>query len=339
MAEAPKTEAPKMQYVRLGKTGLKVSRICLGAMSFGDPKWQGWVLNEEDSRPIIKRALELGINFFDTANMYSLGVSEEILGRALKDFTKRDEVVIATKVFFPMKQIPNCGGLSRKHIMQSIDDSLKRLGTDFVDILQIHRWDPDTPIEETVEALHDVVKSGKARYVGASSMSAWQFCKAILYARSRGFTEFISMQDHYNLIQREEEREMIPFCQSEGVGLIPWSPLARGLLTGSRKKGTVVDGDTTRSKTDNFTKLLYEKTLESDFKIIDRVIVIAEKKKVTPAQIAIAWLLHKPQVAAPIIGTTKMSQLEEAVAAVHIKLDKEDIDFLEELYVPHQRGF
>jgi len=323
----------------LGKTGLKVSRICLGAMSFGDPKWQGWVLNEEASRPIIKRALELGINFFDTANMYSVGVSEEILGRALKDFAKRDEVVIATKVFFPMKPAPNCGGLSRKHIMQSIDDSLKRLGTDYVDILQIHRWDPDTPIEETVEALHDVVKSGKARYVGASSMSTWQFCKAILYARRRGFTEFISMQNHYNLIQREEEREMIPFCQSEGVGLIPWSPLARGLLTGSRKKETVFDGDTTRSKTDIYSKLLYEKTLESDFKIIDRVISLAEKKKVTPAQIAIAWLLHKPQVASPIIGTTKVSQLEEAAAAVHIKLDKEDLDFLEELYVPHARGF
>jgi len=216
---------------------------------------------------------------------------------------------------------------------------LKRLGTDYVDILQIHRWDPDTPIEETVEALHDVVKSGKARYVGASSMSTWQFCKAILYARSRGFTEFISMQDHYNLIQREEEREMIPFCQSEGVGLIPWSPLARGLLTGSRKKGAVIDGDTTRSKTDKYSKIHYEKTLESDFKIIDRVISLAEKKKVTPAQIAIAWLLHKPQVASPIIGTTKISQPEEAVAAVHIKLDKEDMDFLEELYVPHQRGF
>lgn len=325
-----------MQYVQLGNTGLKVSRICLGCMSYGDPKWREWVLPEEESKPYFKRALELGINFFDTADVYSLGVSEEITGRALKELAKRDEIVIATKVFAQMKEKPNSKGLSRKHIMESIDASLKRLGTDYVDLYQIHRWDPDTPIEETMEALHDVVKSGKALYIGASSMNAWQFAKAQYIAKERGFTQFISMQDHYNLIYREEEREMIPQCLDVGVGLIPWSPLARGLLGGGYKPGqSQIESSSIRCKSDPFTQKLYGSTVDIDFPVIERATELAAKKNCSVAQISLAWMLHKPGVAAPIIGATKMKHLEEAVAALDIKLSADEMKYLEELYKPH----
>ncbi len=320
-----------MQYLNLGKTGLKVSRLCLGMMTYGDPKWRDWILSEEQGRPIIKRAMELGINFFDTANMYSLGVSEEITGRALREFCRRDEVVIATKVFFPMGNKPNQSGLSRKHIMDSIDASLRRLGTDYVDLYQIHRHDKETPIEETLEALHDVVKAGKARYLGASSMYAWQFAKMLYTAGLHGWTRFVSMQDHYNLVYREEEREMIPFCRSEGVGVIPWSPLARGFLAGNRTREK--SGDTARAKSDKFAHEMYYQN--NDFDIVDRVIELAKRKGVKPAQIALAWLLHQPGVTAPIIGASKMYQLEEAVAALEIQLSQEECAFLEEPYRPH----
>jgi len=332
------TEQTKMQYVRLGNTGLKVSRICLGCMSYGDPKSKlfEWTLAEEESRPFFKRALELGINFFDTADLYSYGASEEITGRALKDFAKRDEVVIATKVFFPHKDKPNSKGLSRKHIMDSINVSLKRLGTDYIDLYQIHRWDNETPIEQTMEALHDVVKSGKALYIGASSMHAWQFAKAQHIAKERGFTQFVSMQNHYNLIYREEEREMIPQCLDMGVGLIPWSPLARGLLGGNYKPGqSKLEGATSRAKTDNFTQMLYGSTIEQDFPVIERCSELASKKNCTSAQVALAWMLNKPGVAAPIVGATKMKYLEEAVGALDIKISPEEMKYLEELYKPH----
>jgi len=325
-----------MQYARLGNTGMKVSRICLGTMTYGSPKWREWVLDEEASRPFIKRALELGINFFDTADMYSVGASEEVLGRALRDFAKRDEVVIATKVYHPMNDKPNSKGLSRKHIMQSIEDSLKRLETTYVDLYQIHRYDSETPVEETMEALHDLVRAGKVRYIGASSMFAWQFSKAQHAAKLKGLVPFVSMQNHYNLICREEEREMNPLCADQGVGLIPWSPLARGLLSGSRTKGqSKVEGETLRSKADAFAQTLYASTVENDFAIIDRVIEIAKKKEVTAAQISLAWLLNKPQVVAPIIGCSKMQQLEESVAALNVKLTVEEMKYLEELYKPH----
>jgi aryl-alcohol dehydrogenase (NADP+) len=320
-----------MQYVNLGKTGLKVSRLCLGMMTYGDPKWRDWILGEEQGRPIIKRAVELGINFFDTANMYSLGASEEITGRALRDFSRRDEVVIATKVFFPMGSKPNQRGLSRKHIMDSIDASLRRLGTDYVDLYQIHRHDKETPIEETLEALHDIVKAGKARYIGASSMYAWQFAKMLYTADLHGWTRFVSMQDHYNLVYREEEREMIPLCRAEGIGVIPWSPLARGFLAGNRTREK--SGDTARSKSDKFAHEMYYQGY--DFDIVDRVIEIAKRKDVKPAQIALAWLLHQPGVTVPIVGASKMYQLEEAVAALEIQLSKEDCAFLEAPYRPH----
>jgi len=320
-----------MQYVNLGKTGLKVSRLCLGMMTYGDPKWRDWILGEEESRPLIKRAIESGINFFDTANMYSLGVSEEITGRALRDFTRRDEAVIATKVFFPIGNKPNQGGLSRKHILDSIDASLRRLGTDFVDLYQIHRWDKDTPIEETLEALHDVVKSGKARYLGASSMFAWQFAKALYLADLHGWTRFVSMQNHYNLVYREEEREMIPLCRAEGVGVIPWSPLARGFLAGNRTREK--SGGTARAKTDKFAHEMYYQN--NDFDIVDRVTELAKTKNVSSAQIALAWLLHQTGVTAPIIGASKMYQLEEAVKALEIPLSKDECKLLEEPYRPH----
>lgn len=321
-----------MRYVNLGNTGLKVSRICLGMMSYGTSQWRDWVLDEDESRPFIKRALELGINFFDTANMYSNGVSEEVTGRALRDFARREEVVIATKVYFPTNpDDPNAGGLSRKHIMDAIDDSLQRLGTDYVDLYQIHRWDYSTPIEETMEALHDVVKAGKARYIGASSMFAWQFAKALHVADSRGWTRFMSMQNHLNLVYREEEREMLPLCREEGVGVIPWSPLARGFLAGNRSREEW--GDTTRAKTDDFAHHMYYE--ESDFDVVDRVVEIAERRGVQPAQIALAWLLHKPGITAPIVGATKMSHLEQAVAATEIELSDEEIEALEEPYRPH----
>ncbi len=320
-----------MEYINLGRTGLKVSRICLGMMSYGDPKWRDWVLPLDESRPFVKRALELGINFFDTANMYSLGVSEEVTGQLLKEFTRREEVVIATKVYNAMGDGPNDWGLSRKHIMASIDASLKRLGTDYVDLYQIHRWDKETPIEETLEALHDVIKAGKARYIGGSSMYAWQFAKSLYLADLHGWSRFVSMQNHYNLVYREEEREMNPLCQSEGVGLIPWSPLARGFLTGNRKKGG--ENPTTRAKSDAFAHRLYYQ--ETDFTIVDRGVALAERKGVQPAQIVLAWLLHRPEVTAPIIGATKMYHLEEAVAALDIQLSAEDMTYLEELYQPH----
>ena len=321
-----------MEYVRLGNTGLKVSRICLGTMTYGKPteRWK-WALNEDESRPFIKKALELGINFFDTADVYSLGASEEIVGSALRDFAKRDEVVIATKVFNHMSSDPNDGGLSRKHIMKSIDESLKRLKTDHVDLYQTHRWDYNTPIEETLEALHDVVKSGKALYIGASSMYSWQFAKALYTSDLNGWTRFVSMQPHYNLIYREEEREMIPLCLDQKVGVIPWSPLARGLLTGNRTKERT---ETLRARTDQFGKSLY--TSDSDFDIIKRLSVVAAERKVSDAQVALAWLLSKPAVTAPIIGASKPGHLEDAVEALSLKLTDEEISRLEELYEPHQ---
>lgn len=321
-----------MDYVNLGKTGLKVSRICLGTMTYGSKAARQWFLEEEESRPFIKRALELGINFFDTANVYSTGVSEEIVGRALRDFAKRDEVVLATKVHGAMGPGPNDKGLSRKHIMQQIDASLTRLGMDYVDLYQIHRWDSQTPIEETLEALHDVVKAGKARYIGASSMSAWQFAKALYLADKHGWTRFVSMQNHYNLVYREEEREMIPLCLAEGVGIIPWSPLARGFLAGNRKPEEF--GETTRAKTDDFAQRMYYQP--ADFTVVERVVELAEKKEVSPAQIATAWILHKPGITAPIIGASKLPQLEEAVAAEEIKLSPEELKYLEEPYQPHK---
>ena len=320
-----------MEYVRLGNTGLQVSRICLGMMSYGTPHWRDWVLDEDASRPFIQRALELGINFFDTADMYSRGVSEEVTGRALRDFAKREEVVLATKVFFPWNDVPNQGGLSRKHIMDAIDGSLQRLGTDYVDLYQIHRWDYNTPIEETLEALHDVVKAGKARYIGASSMFAWQFAKSLYLADVNGWPRFVSMQNHYNLIYREEEREMIPLCLDQGIGLIPWSPLARGFLAGNRTMDKA-GGPTARSKSDTMAHAMYYK--DADFEIVNRTEEMAQQHGVTPAQIALAWMLHKPGIDSPIIGATKMSHLEQAVAATEIELSAEEITHLEELYGP-----
>jgi len=320
-----------MDYVNLGRSGLKVSRICLGTMTYGTSSWRPWVLDEDESRPFFKQALEMGINFFDTADMYSLGVSEEVTGRALRDFARREEVVIATKVFYPMSSKPNHGGLSRLHILRSIDDSLRRLGTDYVDLYQIHRFDPETPIEETVEALHEVVKSGKARYLGASSMYAWQFAKMLYLADRHGWTRFASMQNHYNLIYREEEREMIPLCLAEGIGVIPWSPLARGFLTGTRRQDSY--GETARSLSDEYSRALY--TPETDFEIIDRVAELAQRRGVKRATIALAWMLQKPGITAPIIGASKMGHLEDGLAALEIKLAEEEMKFLEERYQPH----
>lgn len=320
-----------MQYVNLGRTGLKVSRICLGMMTYGTSEWRDWVLDEAEARPFIRRALELGINFFDTADMYSRGVSEEVTGRALRDFAGRDEVVIATKVFFPLGDKPNQGGLSRKHIMEGIDASLRRLGLDYVDLYQIHRFDPETPVEETMETLHDVVRAGKTRYIGASSMYAWQFAKMQYTADLHGWTRFVSMQNHYNLIYREEEREMIPFCINQGVGVIPWSPLARGFLTGNRTRER--GGETTRSRSDGFAHSMYYQ--DYDFDTLDRNIEVAKRYGVSPAQMALAWILHKPGVSSPIIGASKMHHLEEAVVAQEINLSDEDIAYLEEAYLPH----
>jgi aryl-alcohol dehydrogenase (NADP+) len=321
-----------MDYVNLGSTGLKVSRLSLGTMTYGTSQWRVWVLDEEESRPFIRRALELGINFFDTSNSYSSGVSEEVLGRALRDFTRREEVVIATKVYFPTGEGPNQRGLSRLHILNEIDASLRRLGTDYVDLYQTHRWDPETPIEETLEALHDVVKSGKARYIGASSMYAWQFAKCLYLADLHGWTPFVSMQNHYNLVYREEEREMLPLCRAEGVGILPWSPLARGFLTGSRKRGQ--PAQTARDRTDDFAQSMYYQ--DTDYDVVDRVVALAQRRGVTPAQVALAWLLHQPGVTAPIVGASKMEHLEEAVAALDLKLSLEERAFLEEPYQPHR---
>jgi 1-deoxyxylulose-5-phosphate synthase len=321
-----------MEYVKLGNTGLDVSRLCLGCMGFGDAvNWvHPWVLDEEKSRPIIKKALDLGINFFDTANVYSQGVSEEILGRALKDYANRDEIVIATKVHQPMHKGPNGAGLSRKAIMSEIDKSLKRLGTDYVDLYITHRWDYDTPIEETMEALHDVVKAGKARYIGASAMYAWQFQKALHVAEKNGWTKFVSMQNHLNLLYREEEREMIPLCKEEKIGVTPYSPLASGRLTRDWAETTY------RSKTDEIQKSKYDGTIEADRLVVERVASIAEKHGVPRVHVALAWLLQKEQVTAPIIGATKISHLENAVDALSLKLTPDEIAFLEEPYVPHE---
>ncbi|WP_041556293.1 aldo/keto reductase [Carnobacterium sp. 17-4] len=321
-----------MEYTKLGNTGMDVSRICLGAMSFGDPeKWiHKWVLNEEESRPIIKRALELGINFFDTANIYSIGKSEEILGKVLEEYANRDEIVLATKVHGHMFDGPNGGGLSRKAVLSQIDQSLERLQTDYVDLYITHRWDYDTPIEETMEALHDIVKSGKARYIGASSMYAWQFQKAQNIAEKNGWTKFISMQDHLNLIYREEEREMIPYCLSEKISLTPYSPLASGRLTRD------LSIQTKRTETDKIARLKYDKTADQDLEIIERVAQLAERYEVSRVHVALAWLLQKEGVAAPIIGATKLEHVETAVAAVDFKLTPEDVQFLEEPYIPHR---
>ncbi len=320
-----------MDYVNLGRSGLKVSRICLGMMSYGTSKWRPWVLDEEESRPFIQRALELGINFFDTANMYSQGVSEEVTGRALKDFASRDQVVIATKVFFPYSDQANQGGLSRKHIMQAVEDSLQRLGTDYIDLYQIHRWDYECPVEETLDALHDLVRSGKVRYIGASSMHSYQFAKSLYLADLFGWTRFVSMQNHYNLIYREEEREMNPFCIEEGVGLIPWSPLARGFLAGNRSKKDF--GESKRAKSDDYAQDMYY--AENDFQVVEEVKRVAGKIGKSPAQVALAWLLAQEGVVAPIIGATKMDQLEQAVEALEIQLSDAEIEILEEKYLPH----
>lgn len=320
-----------MEYVRFGNTGMKVSKICLGCMTYGTPteRWP-WALNEEQSRPFIQKALDMGINFFDTADVYTAGESERVVGKALKDMSQRDAIVLATKVFNPMGPGPNDKGLSRKHILSAIDASLQRLGTDYVDLYQIHRWDYETPIEETMEALHDVVRTGKARYIGASSMFAWQFAQAQHVAEKNGWTKFVSMQPHYNLIYREEEREMIPFCVDQGLAVIPWSPLARGLLTGKRSKERT---ETERARTDGFGKSLY--TRDDDFEIIKRVDELAAQKGLPAAQIALAWMLSKPYVTSPIIGASKPGHLEDAVAALAVRLSAEDIKRLEEPYLAH----
>ena len=320
-----------MQYVTLGGSALKVSRICLGTMTYGSPKWREWVLPEEESRPFIRRALDLGINFFDTADMYSVGASEEILGRALKEYTTRDQVVIATKVYYPMGEGPNDRGLSRRHILDAIDASLRRLRVDYVDLYQIHRWDYETPIEETLEALHDVVESGKARYIGASSMYAWQFARALGLADRHGWTRFVSMQNHYNLIYREEEREMIPLCRAEGIGVIPWSPLARGFLAGNRARQGW--GETRRARTDDYAQTMYYS--EADFAVAARVEQLAARRGVKPTQIALAWLLAQPGITAPIVGASRIEQLDQSVAALDVTLDADERKFLEEAYVPH----
>jgi aryl-alcohol dehydrogenase-like predicted oxidoreductase len=321
-----------MEYVNLGATGVKVSRICLGTMTYGSKQWREWVLNEEESQPFIRRAVELGINFFDTADMYSLGASEEVLGRALKEYApNRETVVIATKVFNPMGPDPNQRGLSRKHIMHAIDASLKRLGVEYVDLYQIHRFDRTTPIEETMQALNDVVQAGKALYIGASSMYTYQFAKMQQAADRLGLRRFVTMQNHYNLVYREEEREMIPYCLEEGVGLIPWSPLARGFLAGNRTRQEY--GETTRARTDEFAHNLYYQ--DADFDVVDRVREIAARHGVSNAQVALAWVLHQPGVNAPIVGASKMPQLEEAVQALEIKLSEEELKALAEPYRPH----
>ena len=320
-----------MNYKNLGNTGLKVSELCLGCMTYGVPERgdHPWTLPEEQSRPLIRQAVDAGINYFDTANTYSDGTSEEIVGRALKDFIRRDEAVIATKVYFPMHKGPNGGGLSRKAIFTEIDASLRRLGTDYVDLYQIHRWDYSTPIEETLEALHDVVKSGKARYIGASSMHAWQFSKALHVARQHGWTPFVSMQNHYNLLYREEEREMMPLCAAERIAVVPWSPLARGRLT------RAWETETARSRTDEYGNKLYETTAEADRTVVEQVAAIAAARGVPKAQVALAWVRQKPFVTAPIVGASKPQHLEDAVSALNLRLDAAEISRLEAPYVPH----
>src|SRR5258708_5131172 len=321
-----------MDYVRLGATGLKVSRLCLGAMTYGDPGWRSWVLSEDASRPFIARALDAGITFFDTADFYSLGRSEEVLGRALKDLAPRERVVIATKAFYAMSDDPNNRGLSRKHLMTSIDRSLRRLGTDYVDLYQIHRWDDQTPIEETLRALDDIVRAGKARYIGASSTLSWQFAKALYLADRHGWTRFVSLQNHYNLVYREEEREMLPLCREEGIAVIPWSPLARGFLAGNRKRGS--RAATVREQSDSYGHGLYY--ADADYDVADRVVEVARERGVAPAQIALAWLLHKPGVTAPIIGATRVEHIDQAIEALTMTLSGDEMRRLEEPYVPHR---
>ncbi|MBB6052899.1 aldo/keto reductase [Armatimonas rosea] len=322
-----------MEYTKLGNTGMDVSRLCLGCMGFGDAeRWtHKWVLNEENSRPVIQKALELGVNFFDTANIYSLGASEEITGRALKDFAKRDEIVLATKVWGKMADGPNGGGLSRKAILSEIDKSLTRLGTDYVDLYQIHRWDYQTPIEETMEALNDVVRAGKVRYIGASAMFAWQFQKAQFVAEKHGWARFVSMQNHLNLIYREEEREMMPLCRDLKIGVIPYSPLASGRLT----RDLPTEGSL-RAETDQIQRWKYDATTQTDQQIVARVAELAEKRRVSRVQIALAWLLQKEPVTAPIVGATKLSHLEDAAGALAVTLTSEEVAYLEEPYVPHR---
>jgi aryl-alcohol dehydrogenase (NADP+) len=334
-----------MDYVNLGKTGLKVSRICLGMMTYGTSQWRPWILDEADARPIVQRAVELGVNFFDTADMYSAGASEELTGKFLREFTRRDEVVLATKVFFPVDLAfqggfadsapppPNTAGLSRKHILAALEASLTRLKVDYIDLYQIHRWDYQTPIEETMETLHDLVKSGKVRYIGASSMWAWQFAKAQRIAQSNGWARFVSMQNHYNLIYREEEREMIPLCRDQGVALIPWSPLARGFLVGNRTPDDIAAGRTPRAKNDEYARKLYYRP--EDFAVVDRLSELAAKRGESNARLGYAWLLHQAGLAAPIVGASKIDHIEEAVAAVQVALSAEEIEFLNEPYRPH----
>jgi aryl-alcohol dehydrogenase (NADP+) len=320
-----------MKYVNLGNFGLKVSRLCLGTMTYGSKQWRPWILDEEEARPFFRRAIEAGINFFDTADMYSNGASEEVTGRALRELAQREEVVIATKVFFPLSDKPNMGGLSRKHILSAIDFSLRRLGVDYIDLYQIHRFDYHTPIEETIDALDDVVHAGKARYIGASSMYAWQFAKMLHTQDERRRTRFVSMQPHYNLIYREEEREMIPLCIDEGIGVIPWSPLARGFLAGNRKRDG--SGETERARTDDYAQQMYY--TPADFDVVDRITEVAKQRGVNNAQVALAWMLHKPGITAPIIGASKPHHLEDAIAALEITLSPEEIARLEEPYVAH----
>jgi aryl-alcohol dehydrogenase (NADP+) len=321
-----------MQYTNLGKTGMKVSRLCLGMMSYGSKKWRKWVLEEDESKPFIKRALDVGINFFDTADVYSSGESERVTGNILKELgVKRENIVVATKVNGQMSDDVNDRGLSRKHILDSIDSSLQRLQMDYVDLYQIHRWDDNTPIEETMEALNDVVRAGKARYIGASSMFAWQFAKSLHISEKHGWTKFISMQNHYNLVYREEEREMIPLCIDQDIGLIPWSPMARGFLAGNRKRGG--GGETERSNSDPFGSELYFR--DEDFVIADCVAEVAKERGVSPAQIALAWVLNKPFIHSPIIGATKMEHLDQSIAALEIKLSDDEMKRLEESYKPH----
>jgi aryl-alcohol dehydrogenase-like predicted oxidoreductase len=325
-----------MNYVKLGNTGLQVSRFCLGCMSYGKPKAPGllhwpWTLSEEDSRPFLKRALELGVNFFDTANVYSNGESEAVLGRAVRDFARRDELVIATKVNGPMRPGPNGRGLSRKAILLEVDQSLQRLGTDYIDLYIIHRFDYETPLEETLETLNDVVRAGKARYLGASSMHAWQLMKALGLQRAHGWASFVSMQNYYNLLYREEEREMLRLCLSEGVAVTPWSPLARGRLA----RPWTEEPPTERAKSDSFAKTLYSKTVDIDKPVIERVNEFARARKLPPSQVALAWLLHKPAVTSPVVGATKPHHLDDAVAALSVKLSDEEIVRLEEPYQPH----
>jgi aryl-alcohol dehydrogenase-like predicted oxidoreductase len=322
-----------MKYTTLGSTGTTVSRLCLGCMTYGSPQWRPWILDEEAARPFFRRAIDAGINFFDTADMYSLGASEEVTGRALREFARREEIVVATKVFFPMNDRPNMGGLSRKHILAAVDASLRRLGMDYIDLYQIHRFDPHTPIEETMEALHDVVKMGKVRYIGASSMFVWQFAKMQFAAERHGWTRFVTMQDHYNLIYREEEREMIPFCIDQNVGVIPWSPLARGFLAGNRQRGEKQAAVTARAQSDDYAQQMYFS--DADFDVVERVVETAKRRGVAPAQVALAWILHKRGVTAPIVGASKLEQLEQSIAAVELELSAGEIASLEEAYRPH----